>query len=103
MVSFCEFIQVSEEGCAGEASVGRYDGVASFAADGQGAAGQVACGFLEDVFIGRVVDGDFDVDLGDLDVAHHAVACEVQAGEVFFAAFFGDLGGGEGVGEDVGV
>ena len=62
----------------------------------------MSCCYLEDGFVGGMVDGDLDIDLGNLYIAHHTVAGQVQAGEVFFVFFLVDLSGGEGVGEDIG-
>ena len=62
----------------------------------------MSCRSLENGLGGGVVDGDFDADLGDLDVAHHAVSGEVQTGKVTFVFFGGKRRGGEGVRKDVG-
>lgn len=101
MVSFFQFVKVSKEGCTWKTAVSGDNGVRANSSYGKGASCQVACGFLQDFFRCGMVDGNTDVNLGDLNVAHHAVAGQVEAGEVFFTAFFGDLGTGEGVGQDI--
>ncbi len=102
-VPLLQLIQVGEQGRAGESSVGGYHGMAPPAAYGEGASLQVACGFLEDCLFCGMVDGDLDADLRDFHIAHHAVAGEVQAGEVGFVGCIPVCGGGEGVGQHIGL
>ena len=57
------------------------DGVRGFAADGQGGAEEVADALVEGRGFGAVVDGEVDVDGGDLDGGHDVV--DVELTQVF--------------------
>ena len=68
----------------------------------KGTSFQMPCRHLKHFLRGGMENGDLNVDLWDLDISHHAVAGQVQAGKVFFVFLFRDLSRCEGIGKDVG-
>ena len=80
-VTFFEARELVEHGSGAQAGVSGEDGVRGLAANGQGGAEEVADALVEGRAFGAVVDGQVDVDGGDLDGGHDVV--DVELTQVF--------------------
>ena len=73
-----QLIQIGEQSCRGQAPVARHHAMGAFAAHRQACPLQMADGDLQDRLIGTMIDRQGDTDTGNLDIAHNAVAADVQ-------------------------
>ena len=80
-VTFFEAGELVEHSGGAKACVSGEDGVRGLAADGQGGAEEVADALVEGRAFGAVIDGQVDVDGGDLDGGHDVV--DVELAQVF--------------------
>ena len=77
-----ELVKIGEEPGAWQAPVSGEHTVASRTANGQAGPVQMPHGDLQDGLLSAVIDGQHHIDHGDLDIAHDAVAADIQQGFV---------------------
>lgn len=88
-VPFFEFIEIGKQLCRGQASVPGQRAVGAFAAHRKGRALQMSDGGLQDLLTGPVVDGQLDIDLGNINVAHDSGGTGREQAVVLFPLLLG--------------
>ena len=71
-IAGAQFVQVGEEFGPGQSCVSHQHRMVPCAADGEGALGQVTHAFLQRHRTRAVVDGQFQIQCGDRQIAHHS-------------------------------
>ena len=88
-VAKLHLVELGEEFCGRQPAMSGDRRVGGRAAHGQRRGLDVPRGYLQDFFLGGVVDGHGLVEARDGDVAHHARAGEVEQAHVLFAKLGG--------------